>query len=149
MLEFGTRIINILYVERPGVYAIIRNVSAQIAVVRTEKGYFLPGGGVDSGEEFESALKREIVEEIGYDSEIGEKIGIAAQYLTSASEKRHYKKIGHFYLATIGSKISDITEHELVWLSPDESFKMLSRQYQVWAVREVCEGCKQKSPGIV
>jgi 8-oxo-dGTP diphosphatase len=139
MLEFGTRIANILYVERPGVYAIIRN-GGDIAVVRTEKGYFLPGGGVDSGEEFESALKREIVEEIGYHSEIGEKIGTAAQYIMAASEKRHYKKIGHFYLATLGVKISDITEHELVWLSPDESFEMLARQYQVWAVREVCKG---------
>jgi 8-oxo-dGTP diphosphatase len=139
MLEFGTRIENISYVERPGVYAIIRNGSAEIAVVRTKKGYFLPGGGVDSGEEFESALKREIVEEIGYHSEIGEKIGTAAQYIMAASEKRHYKKIGHFYLATLGPKISDTTEHELVWLSPDESFEMLSRPYQVWAVQEVCK----------
>jgi 8-oxo-dGTP diphosphatase len=149
MLEFGTPIAGVSYVERPGAYAIIKNDSAAIAVVKTEKGYFLPGGGVDSGEEIESALKREIVEEIGYASEIGEKIGTAAQYLMAASEKKHYKKIGHFYLATLGAKISDITEHELVWLSPEESFKMLFRQYQAWAVREACNRCKQKSPGIV
>jgi 8-oxo-dGTP diphosphatase len=140
MLEFGTRIESISYTERPGVYAIIRNGSAEIAVVRTKKGYFLPGGGVDSGEGFESALKREIVEEIGYASEIDKKIGIAAQYIMAASEKRHYKKIGHFYLATLGAKISEITEHELVWISPEESVGMLARPYQVWAVREVCKG---------
>ena len=139
MLEFGTRIESISYTERPGVYAIIRN-AGNIAVVRTNKGYFLPGGGVDSGEGFESALKREIVEEIGFDSEIGEKIGIAAQYIMATSEKRHYKKIGHFYLATLGPKISEITEHELVWISPEESFEMLARPYQVWAVREVYKG---------
>src|SRR5690349_14256454 len=112
MLEFGIPMANISYVERPGAYAIIRDDSASVAVVKTTRGYFLPGGGVDPGEEFEAALRREILEEIGYESIVAEKIGTAAQYLLAASERAHYKKIGHFYLTTLGAKTSHVTEQD-------------------------------------
>src|SRR5881392_40337 len=98
MLEFGTRVANVDYVERPGAYAIIRNHAAEVAIIRTPKGYFLPGGGVDAGEDEVAALRREVFEETGLGVEISREIGRAAQYLTAAKEGVYYKKVGHFYL---------------------------------------------------
>jgi 8-oxo-dGTP diphosphatase len=136
MLEFGTRLANVEYVERPGAYGIIRNLSHEIAVIRTPKGYFLPGGGVDPGEEIVAALRREIFEETGLGVEISREIGTAAQYLTAAREGIYYKKIGHFYLASFAERLSETfeAEHELLWLSFDQTVATLNHQFQVWAV---------------
>ncbi len=56
--EFGTKQVGIDYIARPGVYAVIENNDRQIAVIETSNGYFLPGGGIDTGESVVDALKR-------------------------------------------------------------------------------------------
>jgi len=136
MLEFGTRLPNINYVERPGAYAIIRNSSADYAVIRTPKGCFLPGGGVDEGEEIQAALRREVLEETGLAVDVGRKVGVAAQYLISARDGIFYKKIGHFYVADFGARLSETfePEHELLWLSFDKASAALKHRFQVWAI---------------
>jgi 8-oxo-dGTP diphosphatase len=136
MLEFGTRLANITYVERPGAYAIIRNSSAEYAVIRTPKGCFLPGGGIDTGEQMEAALRREVLEETGLAVDVGRKIGVAAQYLISARDGIFYKKIGHFYIADFGERVSNTfeAEHELLWLSFDKASAALKHRFQVWAI---------------
>ena len=136
MLEFGTRAANVHYIDRPGAYAVIRNPQDEVAVIRTPNGYFLPGGGVDSGEEFEAALRREVLEETGLGVRISKKIGVAAQYLVSAREGIHYKKVGHFYLADFADRISETfeAEHELLWMSPAQAGSSLNHQFQVWAL---------------
>ena len=137
MLEFGERIENASYVERICVYAIVQNESGAIALTRTSKGYFLPGGGVDAGESLEMALQREICEEINYESIIGVKVGVAAQYLYADDEDTHFKKIGHFYRAVLNGKISPPhrTHHELVWCPDARAVELLTHEFQIWAVR--------------
>jgi 8-oxo-dGTP diphosphatase len=81
VIEFGERIKGISYIPRPGAYAIIQDGSNAIALVRTPQGYLLPGGGVEPTEDFEVALQREIMEELGYESRIEEKLCTAIQYL--------------------------------------------------------------------
>ena len=78
MIQFGEFNAGADYVERFCAYAVIHNESGQIAVVRTRKGYFLPGGGIHSDETAEQALIREVVEETGYASVILGHIGTAA-----------------------------------------------------------------------
>src|SRR5262245_23010469 len=99
MLEFGKQIENGAYVERICVYAIVQNENGAVALTRTLKGYFLPGGGVDTGESLEAALEREIREEISFQSTIGDKLGVAVQYLYAEDEDTYFKKIGNFYRA--------------------------------------------------
>lgn len=140
MIEFGEQIRGISYVSRPGAYAIIQDGSNAIALVRTQQGYLLPGGGVEPNEDLEDALRRELVEELGYQSRIGEKLCAAVQYLYSEAEHGYFKKVGHFYRATLTEKVCEPTEteHELVWCSPDESLTKLAQEFQAWAVRQAC-----------
>lgn len=48
--EFGDRLANVDYVERPGAYAIIHDGEGSIAVVETASGLHLPGGGLGDSE---------------------------------------------------------------------------------------------------
>jgi 8-oxo-dGTP diphosphatase len=138
MIEFGEQLAGIVYRERPGAYAIIQDGPSSVAVLRTKNGFFLPGGGVEPGESFETALQREILEEIGYSADISAKVGSAAQYLRGRSGNKYFRKTGHFYMATLIQKIADPLnmDHQLVWYSPTDAAKKLSHEFQSWAVRQ-------------
>ena len=135
--EFGTRLAGVDYIERPGVYAVIENNHKQIAVIETSTGYFLPGGGVASGETEMDALKREIIEEIGYQVSIVADIGEAVEYIKAHTERKYYQIHGKFYKVQIDSKVGEGIEkdHRLVWLSQGDASTLLTRQSQVWAVQ--------------
>jgi 8-oxo-dGTP diphosphatase len=139
--EFGTRLAGVDYIERPGIYAVIENNHKQIAVIETRTGYFLPGGGVDPGETEMNALKREIMEEMGCQVSVGAEIGEAVEYLKAHTEKKYYQIHGTFYKVQLDSKIGKgIKEAErLVWLSPGDAVRLLTRQSQVWAVRSMAK----------
>jgi 8-oxo-dGTP diphosphatase len=140
VLEFGTRIPGVSYVDRPGAYAIIRAGSNAIALVRTPQGFLLPGGGVQLHEPFDEALQRELMEEIGYRSRIGKKLCAAVQYLYSEVDHGYFKKVGHFFAATLTARVGEPTEldHELVWCPPDEAVTKLAQEFQAWAIRYAC-----------
>src|SRR5688500_14744347 len=74
MKTFGEPFAGIVYIERPGGYAIIER-DGLIAVVTTPSGTHLPGGGLDPGESAREATLREVREECGFDVEIVREIG--------------------------------------------------------------------------
>jgi 8-oxo-dGTP diphosphatase len=137
VIEFGERIKGFSYIDRPGAYAIIQDESNAIALVRTPQGYLLPGGGVEPNEDFEVTLQREIMEELGHESRIEEKICTAIQYFYSEAEHEYFKKVGHFFRARLMERICEPTEkdHEVVWCSCDASIMTLAQEFQAWAVR--------------
>lgn len=140
--EFGTRLDGKNYIDRPGVYAVIEDNHKQIAVIETSNGYFLPGGGVNSGETEVEALKREIMEEIGYQvSELAD-IGEAVEYIKAHTDGKYYRIPSRFYKVQIGSKIGEGIEkdHRLVWLWQGDALKLLMRQSQVWAIQNTAKG---------
>ncbi|MFZ5858413.1 MAG: NUDIX domain-containing protein [Chloroflexota bacterium] len=140
--EFGTKQDGIHYMERPGVYALIENNEGQIAVIETSNGYFLPGGGIDNGESNADALKREILEEIGYQVSGLIEISEAVEYIEALSDKKHYQIHSRFYKVQLGSKVREDVEkdHRLVWLRQEEAVKLLKRQGQVWVVQSMRNG---------
>jgi len=139
--EFGIRLAGKDYIDRPGVYAVIENDHKQIAVIETGKGYFLPGGGVNSGETEVEALKREILEEIGYQVLALTEMGEAIEYINAFADGKYYQIYSRFYKAHIGAKIGEGMEKDqrLVWLGQGEALKLLVRQSQAWAIRSMAK----------
>ena len=60
------------YLYRISLKALIYNDAGQILVVKEiNRTYWdLPGGGMDYDEDFESSLKRELLEEVGYKGDL-------------------------------------------------------------------------------
>jgi 8-oxo-dGTP diphosphatase len=142
MREFGDRTIGVVYAERPGAYAVITGSSGEVALIRTARGYFLPGGGIDGDEKADAALRREIHEELGHDAVILGVIGTAAQYVHAPDECCHFRKVGHFYHAVLADKVSESPEpdHHLEWHQPAAAIALLTQEFQAWAVRTLFSG---------
>lgn len=143
MLEsvFGEKIENQTYIDRKGVYAIILNEHHQIATVKLPHGYFLPGGGLEGSESKESCLKRECLEELGWEIEINQYVCQASNYYYSTYRNLHLHATGYFYLATKLDKITEPIEHdhELVWLSIEECLSELHLDHQAWAIEQASQ----------
>lgn len=137
--EFGTRLDGKTYINYPGIYAVIVNNQGQVAVIRTSHGYFLPGGGIDPDEAQIVALKREVLEEIGYQTSVLSKIGEAVEYIEARTDGKPYRIHSTFFRAHLGASVGNGVEkdHQLIWLSQGEAVKLLTRQSQVWAIQNV------------
>ena len=94
--------------------------------------YKLPGGGVDPGEDLDSALHREILEETGCTSRKLSEIGITIE----KRDRWHLFQISHCYLAQVVSLgNSNLTEEEisagfsLKWIQGAEEVIKLINQH--------------------
>jgi 8-oxo-dGTP diphosphatase len=135
--EFGQRKPGQTYRPRPAAYAVVSDAQRQVAVVRTPKGHFLPGGGIETGETAEEALVREVREECGRNIRILGKIGEANEHVF-VEGKGYFAIHGVFFRASFGDSSAQPAEadHELVWLSADEAKNRLTREGHVWAVAQ-------------
>lgn len=127
---------NVEYIDRKGAYLIlIKNNS--VGVIQTPKGYFLLGGGLENDESHIECIKRECIEESGYDVCVKEKICSAETYCK-------HEKIGYFhpiqtyYTGEIISKVSDSCEkdHNFVWIDLDQIRGKMFAKMQNWAIEE-------------
>ncbi len=135
---FGTILPGITYVERPGAYAFIKNDRQEIAVVKTNFGSFLPGGGLDPGEDELTGLDRELREEIGYEIINSIYLMRAAQYHWSEFYKSHFKKIGAFFEVEAKAPQTNMCapDHDLIWVPLKRAGAELSQEFQRWAASE-------------
>jgi 8-oxo-dGTP diphosphatase len=133
--EFGDRVEGQHYQSRPGSYAVILGDRNQVAVMRTNQGYFLPGGGAEPGESPEATLRREILEECGYAVEIVRPLGFAVEYVFAKGEGFVAKQCT-FFLAKLGTRLTQPAEddHRLVWLAIPAAAKKLAHGSQSWAL---------------
>ncbi|HEX8737658.1 MAG TPA: NUDIX domain-containing protein [Pyrinomonadaceae bacterium] len=138
MKEFGEKEKGVEYLRRPGSYGvIIKNGRIGVLKAKGYDTYFLVGGGIDAGESETETLRREAAEEIGFNIEIGEKIGGAIEYFYSEREKKYVAKECHFYRVSLMNKADKKGKHELVWITADELGAMHHRSYRWILEREL------------
>ena len=106
------------------------NNVALLQVMKRGAYYKLPGGGVEAGEDLSTTLKRECLEEIGCDVEVGQEIGMTVEY----RGKYNIKQESHCYLARlVGTKGTPaFTEEERadgfrsLWVPLSEAIRLVS-----------------------
>jgi len=135
IIQFGQQVAGQLYHNRPGAYGLIVR-GQQVATTIWRGGYYLPGGGIDEGETPETALHREVMEEIGWTIRLGEKVGESRQYVRSQVVDAYFNKIQVFYTATPLQQVTGDSEpeHELIWLPFAEAAAKLTEESNRWAV---------------
>ncbi|MBE6753327.1 MAG: NUDIX domain-containing protein [Ruminococcaceae bacterium] len=139
---FGTRL-PCEYVERTGAY-IIPIKDEKAAVVRTEKGLFLIGGGIDDGESDRQCIVRECMEETGCHAIPGELLCAAESYIEH-SQTGHFHPIQRYYSGSITEpQTAADTEHELVWVSAETASENMYLEMQGWAIGQALKRAREK-----
>lgn len=119
------------------VCAAIRNNKKEVLIARRKVGKILggfwefPGGKLEHDEELESALKRELKEELGIEIKI-EKLLLAKPF-----KYEHGAVLILFYLASFVRGAVDPVDHdEIRWLQPSElsQFKLLPANQDAIAI---------------
>ena len=141
MIEFGEKRQDVQYRDRPGCYGLLVNPEKEVAILSIGAEYFLPGGGIEKGEDDLGCLERELMEELGYSINDCKKLGVATEYIQSQSSGRHYRIEGRYYRIFSYQAVDQPIEedHELLWTSPDQAISLLTRDAQKWAVAQMKE----------
>lgn len=116
--------------------AIVFDDNNNVALVgnKVNSFYLLPGGGVDRDESVECGIIRECLEEVGYNVELKEAIGIIDDYRNR--DKKHC--INYCYSARIidGKRKLTLTEDEkknglhVVWVPLDKAIKIMEKEVE-------------------
>jgi 8-oxo-dGTP diphosphatase len=135
---FGARSGSSEWVIRESAYVLAIRPDGCLALVRTSKDTFLPGGGIESGETPPEAIRREALEECGLIIQPGAWSVRAIQFVYSETEKTYFEKRSIFFDGVVVGFDSMCCEpdHELVWAEPEEANQILSPESQRWAVEQ-------------
>ena len=119
---------------------IVLNEKGEIALVKSFKyGYTqIPGGGLDTGETIEEALRRETIEEIGYTVEIVKPLGYFHESRESSLNKHSWTTAVSFvYLSKALENVgTNYMEDEIaegfapIWVSLDKAIKAKEDEFQ-------------------
>lgn len=124
------------YYDRKGAY-LIPVKDNKIAVVKTPKGLFFLGGGLENGETDEACIRRECLEEAGVTVTVGEKIG-SAETFTTHPRLGPFHPIQTYYAGEILKQVQAPLEkdHMLLICSFRELDGKLFAEMQNWALQE-------------
>lgn len=137
---FGTKIDNVPYCNRYGVYAVIPDeTNEKVILVQAPNGaWFLPGGEIEEGENHMEAIGRELIEELGFTATIGQYYGQADEYFYSRHRDTHYYHPAYLYEVTSFTQVDKPLEdfNNLAWFPVDEAIEKLKRGSHKWGVEQ-------------
>jgi 8-oxo-dGTP diphosphatase len=142
---FGVEVAGRSYWLRQGAYGVIPR-RGRIAVVEGPKGLYLPGGGIEAGENAEAALVREINEECGQRAQVRGYLGQACEFTYSDAERRHFKKHGFFFLAAFETTESPLAAGS-AWIDVERALAGLAPGSHRWAVQRCLDYLRDEDPG--
>ncbi len=125
------------YYDRIGAY-IIPIKDNRIAVVETDKGLFFLGGGIENNETDTECIKRECLEECGYNVSIKEKLCSAEAYTTHA-KIGYFHPIQTYYLGELLDMVQEPIEleHKLLWFSIEDIKGKMYAEMHNWVLEQV------------
>lgn len=130
---FGTRDSGLVYRPRPAAYAVVLDESGRVACVTEASGLYLPGGGIDPGEDALAAVHREVAEECARALEIVAPLGEAIQYYRSAAGET-FELRASFFLGRFGEARENRPQHVLEWRATDAHLPPFFHACHGWAV---------------
>ncbi|MBT2732234.1 NUDIX domain-containing protein [Carnobacterium sp. ISL-102] len=140
MKTFGLKRDDQVYRIRVGVHLVISDSERnKILLVSPPNGsYLLPGGEIEENETHEETAKRESMEELGFEIEVGQFIGEAEEYYYSKHRKQHYHNPAYFYICKSWESVCEPLEdfNQLEWVSISEALTKLKRGSHKWAVKQ-------------
>ena len=130
---------NVEYVDREGAYVIVSDGDL-IGVVKTPKGYFLLGGGIEGNENHRDSIIRECLEEAGLTVEVGKQLCSAETY-TQHPQIGWFHPTQTYYEGKVISKVSEPFEkdHEFVWIEREKIRGKMLAEMQNWALERYVE----------
>ena len=128
---FGEKEANVEYVTRYGVYAVIPDEKKEkIILVQAPNGaWFLLGGEIEEGENHQTALERELMEELGFTAQLGRYLGQADEYFYSRHRDAYFYNPAYLYEVTSFQEVQKPLEdfNQLAWFPVDEAIETLKR----------------------
>lgn len=140
---FGEKLDSVDYQARFGVYGIVSRLTAdkneEFCLVQAPNGSFLlPGGEIESGENQEAALKRELLEELGADCQLGDYLGEADEYFYSSHRDKYFYNPAYIYeMKNVDFAHEPLEEgNGIFWFPFDEAIAKLKRGSHKWGLEE-------------
>lgn len=138
--QFGTPLHT--FTDRPGAYGVLCDPLGKLLVVSVRDRYHLPGGGIDAGENPETALRREILEETGLVVDHLDFLGKANQFLET-KDLGPINKNGTYFCGNVDDFAAARTtepDHEVQWIDPDVFLSSNAHDFHKWAVQQFLAG---------
>jgi 8-oxo-dGTP diphosphatase len=126
-LPFGARLPGLEYHPRPGAYALVFDEQGRVALVYEEADWYLPGGGLEAGEDHHQALVREVREECACGVHIEAHFADAVEYLVTRSGRPLEVQARYFRARFLELP----TVH---WLAPADACARVRRKGDAWMI---------------
>jgi len=133
---FGEKIEGKHYEARYGVYAVVERSGKFCLVQAPNDAFFLPGGEIEAGEDQATALKRELLEELGASANLGIFLGQADEYFYSSHRDKYYYNPAYIYRVEdvrLDSRPLEDFNH-IYWFAFDEALEKLKRGSHKWGL---------------
>lgn len=138
MDQFGKPLPDRTPQDRPGAYGVAMS-EGRLLVVEFKRRLHLPGGALLEGEVPEEALRREVLQETGYEVVRSVPLAQAQQYVDATDG--YFNKICAFFAIEVGPRVRNYYSpgHSPEWVPIDDAVPAIAEEASAWAVQRYLE----------